>query len=75
MDHYANVVLTIEGQCWRMVMPPGAAKMRHPASCSEAVEWEGRHRWRSREWVKVWSCEGHADELMGARRFSPLAVT
>jgi hypothetical protein len=23
VDHYANVVLTAEGQCWRMVLPAG----------------------------------------------------
>jgi hypothetical protein len=38
----------------------------------EPVEWVGRHRWRSGEWVKVWSCEGYADELVGARRLREL---
>lgn len=68
MDRYANVVLTNEGKCWRMILPDGQAKMRHPDYCPEPVRWVGRHRWRSGEWVKVWSCEGHAEELSGARR-------
>jgi hypothetical protein len=68
MDHYANVVFAREGECWRMVVPSGAAKMRHPDMCPLPVCWVGRHRWRSGEWVRVWSCEGHADELMGAKR-------
>ena len=55
-----------------MVLPEGQAKMRHPASCPEPVCWVGRHRWRSGEWVTVWSCEGHADDLIGIRR-PPLA--
>jgi hypothetical protein len=29
MDQYADVVLTIEERCWRMVTPDGPAKMRH----------------------------------------------
>jgi len=32
MERYADVVLTIEGEWWRMVMPDGAAKMRHPTN-------------------------------------------
>jgi hypothetical protein len=65
VDHYANVVLAVEGKCWRMVVPAGLATMRHPTDCPEPVCWVGRHRWRSGEWVRVWSCDGHADDLMG----------
>ena len=68
MDRYGNVVLTNPGQCWRMVMPPGTAKMRHPEPCPEPPRWMGRHQWGDGTWVKVWSCEGHAEELTGARR-------
>ena len=67
MDHYADVVLAREGQCWRMILPDGQANMRHPTHCPEPVCWFGQHRWRSGEWVKVWCYEGHADELVGAR--------
>jgi hypothetical protein len=45
----------------------GPAKMRHPDMCPEPVEWVGRHRWRSGEWVKVWSCDEHAGRLIGAK--------
>jgi hypothetical protein len=68
VDHYADVVFAREGECWRMVMPSEDATMRHPDMCPEYVAWVGRWRWRSGEWVKVWSCDGHADELPWARR-------
>jgi len=63
LDHYANVVLTVEGKCWRMIVPDGPAKMRHPAYCPEQVRWTVRHLWANGEWVKVWSCDGHAERL------------
>ena len=69
MEQYADVVLTIEGKCWRMVMPDGAAKTRHPTNCPEPVSGTGRHQWRNGAWVKVWSCDEHADALVGIRRF------
>ena len=27
MENYANVVLALEGKCWRMIVPDGIAKM------------------------------------------------
>jgi hypothetical protein len=55
-----------EGRCWRMVYenPVG-----HGTHCPEPVEWVGR--WKFLDGcTKVWSCERHADELVGARRLS-----
>ena len=51
-----------------MVVPMGHAKMRHPIMCPLTVYWVGRHRWRSGYGVKVWSYDGHADDLVEARR-------
>jgi hypothetical protein len=68
VDHYANVVLTLEGKCWRIIMPDGAAKMRHPTHCPEPLCWHGRHRWRTGEWVKVSSCERHSADLTFSTR-------
>jgi hypothetical protein len=65
--HNAGVLLTNERQCLRMVVPSGGG-MRHPRECAEPVERIGWHRWRNGTWVKVWSCDGHADDLVGARR-------
>ncbi len=41
MDHYANVVLTVEGRCWRMIVPHGLAKMRHPTKLPGAGVLDG----------------------------------
>ena len=38
----------------------------------EPVEWVGRWKFLA-GWTKVWSCERHADELVGARKISPAA--
>jgi hypothetical protein len=43
MEQYADVVLSIEGQSWRMVMPDGAAKTGHSTNYPEPVSWAGRH--------------------------------
>ena len=40
--HHANVILTIERRCWRMIVPDGPAKMRDPVYCPEQVRWTGR---------------------------------
>jgi hypothetical protein len=53
-----------EGRCWRMVY---ANPVGHGTHCMEPVTWVGR--WKFLDgWTKVWSCERHADELVGARR-------
>jgi hypothetical protein len=70
MEHYGNVVLATPEQCWRMVLPDRAAKMRHSMPCAEPPTWVGRHQWGNGTWVKVWSCEGHVDELIGAKRLT-----
>jgi hypothetical protein len=42
-----------------------------PGHCMQPVAWVGR--WKFLDgWTKVWSCERHADELVGARRFAAL---
>jgi hypothetical protein len=50
-------------------IPPSATRMIPAMERTkwEAVAWIGR--WKFLEgWTKVWSCERHADELIGARR-------
>ena len=42
VDRYANVVLAIEGECWRMILPDGQAKMWHPVfDSSPFAGWVG----------------------------------
>jgi hypothetical protein len=41
----------------------------HGGHCPEPVAWVGRWKFLN-GWTKVWSCERHADELVGARRVS-----
>ena len=53
-----------EGRCWRMVYENAAG---HGTHCPEPVTWVGRWKF-TKGWTKVWSCEGHADELPWARR-------
>ena len=60
MDHYADVAVSTEGECWRMVIPKWSAKMRHPDTCHEPVTLVGRWKYRT-GWAPVWSCEVHAD--------------
>ena len=53
-----------EGRCWRMIYEN---PVDHGTHCMEPVTWVGR--WKFLDgWTKVWSCERHADELVGARR-------
>jgi hypothetical protein len=56
-----------EGRCWRFV-PAGQA-----SHCMAPVAWRGRYRYSS-GWKPVWSCDGHADDLIGARRSGDLAI-
>jgi hypothetical protein len=39
----------------------------HGTHRPEPVEWKWRWKFL-KGWAKVWSCERHADELVGARR-------
>jgi hypothetical protein len=41
----------------------------HGGHCMEPVTWVGRWKF-TKGWTKVWSCERHADELLGARRLA-----
>jgi hypothetical protein len=55
-----------KGRCWRMVYenPVG-----HGTHCMQPVAWVGR--WKFLDgWTKVWSCQRHADQLVGARGLS-----
>jgi hypothetical protein len=65
MDHYAEAFFVEAGQCWRMVT---TERQGMPAHCAEPVEWRGRTKDGRGRWHVVWSCSGHADELVGAKR-------
>ena len=53
-----------EGRCWRLVYLNPAGQAGH---CMEPVTWCGRHKF-AKSWKSVWSCDGHADDLIGAKR-------
>jgi len=48
--------------------PPGANPVGHGTHCMQPVAWVGRWKFL-KGWTKVWSCERHADELVGARLY------
>jgi hypothetical protein len=50
-----------EGRCWRFVYENAAG---HGGHCMEPVTWVGRWRF-TKGWKDVWSCDRHADELVG----------
>jgi hypothetical protein len=54
-----------EGRCWRMIYENPVGQSGH---CMEPVAWVGRWKFL-KGWTKVWSCDRHADELVGARRW------
>jgi hypothetical protein len=54
------------GRCWRMVY---VNAMGHGSHYPHPVPWRGRHKFRT-GWVPVWSCQCHADDLVGARRLA-----
>ena len=60
-----------EGRCWRMVYANQVGQGTH---CKQPVQWVGRWRF-TKGWTKVWSCERHADELIGARRLPSFRST
>jgi hypothetical protein len=70
VDHRDNTgkvapgICAQEGRCWRFVYADVAGRGTH---CMEPVTWRGRWKF-TKGWTKVWSCEGHADELPWARR-------
>jgi hypothetical protein len=59
-----------DGRCWRMVYENPVGQGGH---CMEPVAWVGRWKFLKGR-TKVWSCERHADELMGARRLTMTVV-
>ena len=71
VDHRGTVgkaapgIFAQEGRCWRMVY---ANPVGHGTHCMQPVAGVGRWKFL-KGWTKVWSCEAHADELVGARRF------
>ena len=46
---------------------------RPPDALHDPVEWVGRWKFL-KGWTKVWSCDRHADELVGARRLPPVHI-
>jgi hypothetical protein len=60
-----------EGRCWRMIYRNAAG---HGTHCPEPMEWVGQWEFL-KGWTKVWSCERHADELVGARRIRTSSVS
>jgi hypothetical protein len=70
VDHLGTVgkvalgLFAQKGRCWRMVYENPVGQAGH---CMEAGD-VGRSLEVTKGWTKVWSCEGHADELIGARR-------
>jgi len=69
VDHRGTVgkvapgIFTQEGRCWCMVYENPVS---HGGHCMEPVMWVGRWKFL-KGWIKVWSCDLHADELVGAR--------
>jgi hypothetical protein len=47
---------------------------RYGTHCMARVAWVGRWKFL-KGWTKVWSCERHADELVGARRYRTPTAT
>ncbi len=56
-----------EGRCWRFVYENPSGQAGH---CLAPVDWRGRYRYTA-GWKPVWSCERHAEGLVGARRAEP----
>jgi hypothetical protein len=52
-----------EGRCWRFVYENPSGQAGH---CMAPVAWTGRYRYTA-GWRPVWSCEAHAEELVGRR--------
>ena len=61
-DHYAEVVFSEPGRCWRMVYDgEGSGRRTH---CSEPVVWVGNNRLAGGRRIRVWSCEGHVEGVI-----------
>lgn len=65
MDHFADSVFAEPGRCWRLVTDFAG----RPDHCPEPVVWVGRTRLSGRDGklLRLWSCQGHAEGLEGAK--------
>jgi len=52
-----------EGRCFAFVYLNPSGQAGH---CMEPATWRGRWKFRT-GWAAVWSCDGHAEGLEGAR--------
>ncbi len=53
-----------EWRCWRFLYDHAG----RATNCREPVMWRGRHRDPNGKWWVVWTCDEHADGLVGLRR-------
>ena len=70
VDHRNTVGKGPRGSWLKRVSAGGWSTRTLPAMrthCPEPVAWVGRWKFL-KGWAKVWSCERHADGLVGARR-------
>ena len=65
-NHYADVVFSEPGRCWRMIHD-GEGSGR-PTFCEEPVVWVGNHHLIGGKQIRVWSCEGHREGVEQAER-------
>jgi len=69
MEHYADAFHVQPGKCLRMIHSlDGSGR---PEFCPYPVEWRGRFQDGTGKWHQVEACEGHADDLVAARRVRP----
>jgi hypothetical protein len=66
MEHYANAVRAVPGQCWRMVSRGPGYRAGSPTDCMEPVRWSGRVMVGKRR-MRLESREGHAEGLEDLR--------
>jgi len=64
-EHYADVVCSSPGRCWRMVQSAGVGSPEH---CPESVTWTGTALLGDGRRVSVWSCDGHRGGVEEAQR-------
>jgi hypothetical protein len=59
MDHYAYVVFSEPGRCWRFIHNPDGTG--RPTLCPKPVVWTGTDTLKGGRRIPVWSCEGHRE--------------
>ena len=77
VDHYANAIRAVPGQCWRIVSRGPGYRMGSPTDCREPVRRTpdagrrtpdaGRRAMVGRKRMRLSSCEGHVDGLEDVR--------